>query len=105
MQGTTSRGGVLRKMVSTFRMDEDLPDLHWKCCGACIEGQPIDVDGIDPWHFEHWHDEHQKVQLPHPQYSHQRHSMSIYSITTDGRKVVFAAGELSANVWGFYIPE
>jgi hypothetical protein len=30
--------------------------------------------------------------------------MFVYELSADGRKVVFAAGELSANVWGFMCP-
>jgi hypothetical protein len=31
--------------------------------------------------------------------------MNVYQIKTGGRDIRFAAGELSANVWGFYVPE
>jgi hypothetical protein len=30
--------------------------------------------------------------------------MWLYEIDNAGKKIVFAAGELSANVWGFYVP-
>jgi hypothetical protein len=30
--------------------------------------------------------------------------MSVFEIESGGHKVLFAAGELSANVWGFYAP-
>jgi hypothetical protein len=44
------------------------------------------------------------VELPHPAYPNQRHRMSVYEIESGGRRIRFAAGELSANVWGFYVP-
>jgi hypothetical protein len=31
--------------------------------------------------------------------------MNVYEIKAGGEDIRFAAGELSANVWGFYIPE
>ena len=44
------------------------------------------------------------VELPHPAFPNQRHRMFVYEVTNDGRNVRFAAGELSAHVWGFYLP-
>jgi hypothetical protein len=30
--------------------------------------------------------------------------MIIYELSADGKKVIFTSGELSANVWGVYVP-
>ncbi|MGA2258841.1 MAG: hypothetical protein ABSG53_29590 [Thermoguttaceae bacterium] len=77
---------------------------EWTSCGIVIEGQPIDVAGINPWNF-HWVSlKEPPVELPHPSYPNQRHKMWLYEIDNAGKKIVFAAGELSANVWGFYVP-
>ena len=77
---------------------------EWTSCGVAIEGQRIDVGGINPWNF-HWIRLKQpSVELPHPAYPNQRHRMSLYEVDNVGQKVIFAAGELSPNVWGFYIP-
>jgi len=76
---------------------------EWKSCGVVIEGQPIDVGGINPW-SSHWVSRRQPpVELPHPAHPNQRHKMWVYEIEDAGKKVVFAAAELSANVWGFYV--
>jgi hypothetical protein len=76
----------------------------WKPCGVVIEGQPIDVGGLNPWDFRWVSLKQPPVELPHPGYPAQRHKMWVYQIASVGKKVVFAAGELSANVWGFYAP-
>lgn len=77
---------------------------HWKSCGVVFEGQPIDVGGINPWDFRWVSCEQSPVELPHPAYPSQRHKMWVYQIENAGKEVIFAAGELSANVWGFYVP-
>jgi hypothetical protein len=33
-----------------------------------------------------------------------KHMMIIYELSADGKKVIFTSGELSANVWGVYVP-
>jgi hypothetical protein len=77
---------------------------EWTSCGVVIEGQPINVGGINPWKYG-WKSLGQSaVELPHPSYPSQRHKMEIYEIDDAGKKIIFAAGELSVNVWGFYIP-
>jgi hypothetical protein len=76
----------------------------WKVIGAVVEGQPIDVGGLDPWSLDWVRVAEPDVHLPHPQYPSQLHPMSVFEIRSGGKSVIFAAGELSANVWGFYAP-
>lgn len=76
---------------------------EWKSCGIVAEGYEIDVVGVNSWDFR-WDTVTQPpIELPHPAYPSQRHRMWIYSIECGDKKIVFAAGELSANVWGFYL--
>jgi len=76
----------------------------WKSCGVVIEGRPIDVGGINPWAFPWVSLQQPPVELPHPAYPNQCHKMWLYEVEAAGKKIVFAAGELSPNVWGFYVP-
>lgn len=76
---------------------------RWKPVGVVAAGQPIKIGGLDPWQHEWRSLKRPALALPHPSYPHQRHRMDIYEIASAGRKVVFAAGELSAGVWGFYV--
>lgn len=76
----------------------------WVAVGVVSEGQAIRVEGVNPWSFEWQQLDETPIELPHPSYPNQRHSMWIYEIVAHGKLVRFAAGELSANVWGFYRP-
>lgn len=77
---------------------------QWKPVGVVVEGEPILIDGLNPWQFAWREVQKEPVELPHPAYPGQRHKMWIYEIEAGGGRVRFAAGELSANVWGFYVP-
>jgi hypothetical protein len=76
---------------------------RWKTIGVVAEGDDIMVGGLNPWTLEWRSVEEEPLLLPHPSYPDQRHKMNIYEISSGGRRVRFAAGELSANVWGFYV--
>ena len=72
--------------------------------GVAVEGQPIAVGGLDPWQLQWKRTDEPEVELPHPSYPGQMHVMGVYEISDGRRTVRFAAGELSANVYGFYVP-
>lgn len=77
---------------------------NWKAVGVVSEGQPIDIGGLNPWSLQWTRSQLPPVLLPHPAHPAQRHQMHIFEIQSGDQKVVFAAGELSANVYGFYVP-
>jgi hypothetical protein len=77
---------------------------RWGVVGVVFEQVPIDLSGLNPWEHD-WHQiDAEPIELPHPQHSEQLHRMWLYEIEGSGKRVLFAAGELSANVWGFYTP-
>jgi hypothetical protein len=76
----------------------------WIPAGIVIEGNAITIGGLNPWGCEWRQVQDEPIELPHPAYPNQRHRMWVYEIKSGGRKVKFAAGELSTNVWGFYVP-
>lgn len=76
----------------------------WKPVGVVIEGDRIVVAGINPWNYKWAPSSIDAVELPHPTHQDEIHSMNVYEIESGGRTIVFAAGELSASVWGFYVP-
>ena len=78
---------------------------NWKSAGIVVEGQPITVGGLNPWDHEWKSSGAPAIELPHPSYPNQLHRMSVYEISNGNHSVAFAAGELSANVWGFYVPD
>ena len=77
---------------------------EWKPVGVVVEGQRIDVAGIDPWNHRWILLSEPPVELPHPSYPDQRHRMLVYEIEIRGQRIEFAAGELSPNVWAFHVP-
>jgi hypothetical protein len=77
---------------------------NWNVVGAVFEGEPISIGGLNPWDFKWRQIEPSPVELPHPQYASELHRMWIYEVEGSVKTVRFAAGELSPNVWGFYIP-
>ena len=77
----------------------------WKTVGVVGEGEPMWIEGLNVWDHEWKRLQWPRLELPHPRYPWQRHSMSVYEITAGGKCVRFVAGELSANVYGFYVPD
>ena len=77
---------------------------EWIEVGVVIEGRPISIGGINPWGLNWQEIEHEPVELPHPAHPSQLHRMKVYQIQSGGKTVIIAAGEVSANVWGFYQP-
>ena len=77
----------------------------WRTVGVVIEGQPLMIGSLNVWDHDWKRLLEPPLQLPHPSYPSQLHSMEVYEITDDNESVRFAAGELSANVWGFYVSD
>jgi hypothetical protein len=75
-----------------------------KAVGVVMEGQSLQVGGLNIWDHRWVRKSDDPVDLPHPTYVHQRHRMFVYEVSADGKKVIFAAGELSAGLWGIYVP-
>jgi hypothetical protein len=76
----------------------------WKPLGVVTEGESILLDGINLWGKSWVRLEQPAVKLPHPSYPNQEHQLSVFQVTENGKVLTFASGELSANVWGFYVP-
>jgi hypothetical protein len=73
--------------------------------GVVLEGQPIQIGDLNVWDHDWTQLQYGSLELPHPSYPSQLHSMSVYEITAGTKRIQFAAGELSPNVWGFFVPE
>jgi hypothetical protein len=80
---------------------------QWKVLGVVVDGQEIDIDGINPWEHQWCQISTERVQLQNPAYPARQNpvEVSIYKIEDAGRKVTFAAGEVSNCVWCFYVPK
>ena len=88
-------------------MPDDLPRRYVECSwipvGVGFEGEAINVNGINPWNYK-WRSLRIPLTLPHPAYPSQQNDYRVYQVDTENGIVVFASGELSPNVWGFYLP-
>jgi hypothetical protein len=77
---------------------------EWKPAGVVAEGQPISIEGLNAWDHRWEPRGDEAVDLPHPSYPEQRHRMRVYEMEGSAGRIVFAAGELSPGVWGFFVP-
>ena len=80
-----------------------LIDKGWRFVSISFEGQPTDVGGVNPWDVE-WTPTDGRITVAHPEYPAERHTMFTYEVTGSNPRIVFAAGEFSNGVWGFYVP-
>ena len=76
----------------------------WQYAHVGTEGDDARIGGVAIWSAEWKRAADAPVMLPHPSHISQRHRYWIYEAAASGKHVRFAAGELSPNVWGFYIP-
>ncbi len=77
----------------------------WKPVHVGFENDGLKIDGVDVWPFR-WRSTRTQVRLPHPAHPDQMHDYTIWEIPRLLRKPLrFAATELSAGVYGFYVPD
>jgi hypothetical protein len=78
-------------------------DDRWRLVAIGMEGQPIDIGGVNPWNVE-WTPTHGNITVSHPQHPLEHHMMSTYEVAGADPPIVFAAGEFSNGTWGFFVP-
>ena len=76
---------------------------NWKAVGVKSEDECINIDGVNFWYYKWIAAGQESIQLPHPKYPGQMHAKHIFKIATADREILFATGELSAKIWGFYV--
>jgi hypothetical protein len=77
---------------------------EWIEAHVGLEGDGFKIGGVAPWMHQWKRVPDGPVQLPHPSHRSELHPFWIYEITTGAKTIKFAATELSAGVWGFYVP-
>jgi hypothetical protein len=76
----------------------------WRHVATVAEGGAVELDAVNPWQSQ-WHAlAEPPIVVAHPSWPSQRHRLSVYELRTPEQTLRFAAGELSAGVWGFYVP-
>jgi hypothetical protein len=76
----------------------------WSLLGIVTEGSAVQVDGINLWDHAWEPASSRSITVAHPTYPDQRHQMWVYKLHGVSDSVLFAAGEFSNSVWGFYTP-
>ena len=76
----------------------------WEFIAAVVEGGSLLIDGIDPWGVDWEAVPVGSVVLDDPVYVGRQHTLTAYRLAGVEPVVLFAAGELSNGVWGFYEP-
>ncbi len=101
-KGTTHRAfGVTLFCVP---VGGDVVDEDWRFVSIGIANHETDVGGVNPWEVE-WRRTGRYVSVAHPQYPSERHLMMVYKTEGADPPVLFAAGEFSNGVWGFFVPK
>lgn len=76
---------------------------RWEPVGVVTEGDPVVLDGVNIWNVEWTAVGSGSVEVRHPSYPSQVHRVGRYELAGASGVVEFAAGELSANVWGVFV--
>ena len=77
----------------------------WLVAHIGTDGDCAEINGLSVWKEKWRFIDLPRVKLPHPSYPNQIHDFQIYEIGDPSNPTRFAAAELSACVWGFYVPE
>jgi hypothetical protein len=76
----------------------------WNPIRVGVEGDRVLLHGANLWKLKWVRVAEEPVIVPHPTHPHERHLAWVYEVEHSGKRITFAAGELSNGVWGFYVP-
>lgn len=80
------------------------PPADWLALHVGVENDTLAIGGVGVW-MQPWRPVGvPPLTLPHPAYAHQSHRFDLFEIGEGTGRRLFAAGELSSGVWGFYEP-
>jgi hypothetical protein len=77
---------------------------YWSFLAAGVEGDNLEISGIRVWDHKWVCRTGEHADVKDPSYG-QSYSFHVYEIDAGGRHITFAAGEFSASVYGFYVPD
>lgn len=76
----------------------------WKYIGRCVDGARLEIAGLNVWEHEWTRTSSPHAHVTDPLYG-SPFEFPVYAVEASGKRVLFAAGEFSNCVWGFYVPE
>jgi hypothetical protein len=75
----------------------------WRLVAIGLAHEAVTLRGHDLWTQQWLRRGDESITVAHPSYPAERHTMFVYRLEVDPT-VVFAAGEFSNGVWGFFEP-
>jgi len=82
------------------------PTPGWRFLKAVVEGDPIEIDGVNLWKRRRlWVERGETIVVAHPLYPRQRRELPVREVEGPEGPIVFAAGELTGLVWGYFVPD
>ncbi|MBL7865478.1 MAG: hypothetical protein JNK10_11405 [Cyclobacteriaceae bacterium] len=76
--------------------------VSWKYAATVADGKRFEIDKLNIWDNE-WIDTGKTIHVKDPLYG-KEFTFPVYEIESKNKKVTFAAGEFSNNMWGIYLP-
>ncbi|MCC3160804.1 hypothetical protein LJ737_26440 [Hymenobacter sp. 15J16-1T3B] len=76
--------------------------MNWHFIGSCLDGETFRIGGLDVWQHP-WTAQPQTARVIDPHYGVAK-QFNVYRLGPPEAPVLFAAGEFSNGVWGFYAP-
>jgi len=74
----------------------------WNLVSIGFEGQEVRIAGVSLWEVEWEPVGSSSITVAHPSHPEQRHQIPVYRVRHSSPEMLFAAGEFSNGVWGFY---
>jgi len=75
----------------------------WRLLSIGPEAAPVKLRGYELWKQKWSRCTDGRIIVAHPDHPHERHTMTLYRLDC-APDVMFAAGEFSNGVWGFFAP-
>lgn len=75
----------------------------WRPLAIGVANDSVSLRGHDLWKEKWLKRAEESIIVAHPSYPAERHKMFVYQLET-APAVIFAAGEFSNGVWGFFQP-
>jgi hypothetical protein len=75
----------------------------WKLLAVGVEKDAVTLRGHDLWKQKWLRHTDDSIFVAHPNFPAERHEMFVYQLEVEPT-IIFAAGEFSNGVWGFYAP-
>ena len=77
---------------------------RWRHLGRCVEGERFEIEGVNVWAYE-WHRVPGVNAEGRDPLLREEYKFAVYELRAGARTIRFGAGEHSANVYGFCVPE